>query len=183
MKKEDITALGISEELADKIIGMADEDTKELTKALETEKADRATDVKNLNKTIKDNEATYENEKQTLSGELNALKYANAANAVLNGLEFSSKLAREAAFAKLKEKHPDLSEDGTIAGIDDFLKELKSGHPDAFKSAEPDPKIITGSGGASGKMTKEEFDKLGYEGRTKFFRENPEEYQKLTEQN
>lgn len=84
---------------------------------------------------------------------------------------------------KLKEKGEiKLDEQGNIKGIDDMLAGLKTQFPTQFES-ETQKKIdehkLPNDDGET-KMTKEEFNKMGYQGRLKLFNENPELYNELS---
>lgn len=186
MKKEDLQALGVAEDICDKIIAIAEKENerlisenKRLTGELETEKNDRGKEVGELKKLISDNEKNRTTEKDGLLKELNALKYDNAAREVLSKASINSELAKKAVLSILKEKAPELDENGAIPGVDKILEEIKKSNPDAFGTDKPEPKIITGGAAGGGEVTKEEFDKMGYKERLEFFRSNPEEYQSL----
>ena len=176
MKKEFLTELGIDDETAHKIISQHEEDVKQL-------KENNATLTKTnntLQKEAEDNKKKYEDNIKKLSDELAGVKYDNAADKYLSQFEFSSGLARDAAKRLFKEKGFTLSDEGVFDGADAFINELKTSQPEAFLKKKPDPEIITGSGGKSG-ITKEEFDKMGYNDKLKFFRESPEEFKKFSE--
>lgn len=177
MKKEFLTELGIDEETAQKIMAQHEEDILELQQANET-----LTETnKTLTKEAKENQKKYEDDTKKLTDELVGVKYDNAADKYLSQFEFSSGLARDAAKSKFKEKGFALSEDGVFDGADEFMEELKASQPEAFLKKKADPQIITGAGGGSG-ITKEEFDKMGYNDKLKFFRENPEDFKKFSEE-
>ena len=177
MKKEFLTELGIDEETAQKIMAQHEEDILELQQVNET-----LTETnKTLTKEAKDNQKKYEDDTKKLSDELAGVKYDTAADKYLSKFEFSSELARDAAKRMFKEKEFVLSEDGDFEGADAFMEELKASQPTAFLKKKADPQIITGAGGGSG-ITKEEFDKMGYNDKLKFFRESPEDFKKFSEE-
>jgi len=85
---------------------------------------------------------------------------------------------------KLKEKNQEmkLDEQGNIKGIDDMLAGLKTQFPTQFESASQkkiDEHKLPDDHDNDGKVTKEEFSKMGYQGRLKLFNENPELYAEL----
>ena len=171
-----MTELGIDEETAQKIMAQHEEDILDLQKENNT-----LTETnKTLTKEAKENQKKYEDDTKKLTDELVGVKYDNATDKYLSQFEFSSGLARDAAKSKFTEKGFALSEDGVFDGADAFMEELKASQPEAFLKKKADPQIITGAGGGSG-ITKEEFDKMGYNDKLKFFRENPEEYKKFSE--
>lgn len=85
---------------------------------------------------------------------------------------------------KLKEKGEiKLDENGNIKGIDDMLAGLKTQFPTQFESGTQkkiDEHRLPENNDDGQKMTKEEFSKLGYQGRLKIFNENPELYSELS---
>lgn len=177
MKKEFLTELGIDEETAQKIISHHEE----IVSPLKQENEQLQKTNKSLLKNADDNKKKYEDDTKKLSDELAGVKYDNAADKYLSQFEFSSDLARDAAKSMFKEKGFALSEDGVFEGADAFMEELKTAQPTAFLKKKADPQIITGAGGGSG-ITKEEFDKMGYNDKLKFFRENPEDFKKFSEE-
>lgn len=171
MKKDQLLELGIDEETAGKILELhkeelsaVEQERDKFSGELSTEKAERA------------------REKETLEKNLHEIKYAHAADKFLSNYKFTSELAKEAATTKLLAKALNLAEDGTLEGADDFIKELQKNQPTAFVVDEKKPKIIGGSSGGGTKITQEEYDKMSYNERLKFFRENPEDYKVLSGQ-
>lgn len=90
---------------------------------------------------------------------------------------------------KLKEKGDlELCEDGKIKGIDDKIAGLKTQFPTQFETSTNNGQAIeinklpepnnNGSG-----ITKEQFDKMGYQSRLKLKQENPDAYNALTGRN
>lgn len=84
---------------------------------------------------------------------------------------------------KLKEKGDlEIGEDGHIKGIDDKIAGLKTQFPTQFESGkggsvvEPNP---LPEGERRNSVTKEAFEKMGYQDRVKLFKENPETYAEL----
>lgn len=85
---------------------------------------------------------------------------------------------------KLKEKGElALDESGKIKGWDDKLAALKTQFPAWFagegkKIIEPN-KLPEGDGGSGSAVTREAFDKMGYNARVEFKRSNPEQYEQF----
>ena len=83
---------------------------------------------------------------------------------------------------KLKEKGElELGDDGHIKGIDDKIAGLKTQFPTQFETAQNgglkvDAKPLPAQQSAEPGLTKEEFNKMGYESRVKLKNENPELY-------
>lgn len=86
---------------------------------------------------------------------------------------------------KLKEKGElELGDDGKIKGWDDKIAALKTQFPTQFETAASKKIIenkLPNNQENSGSVTKEVFDKMGYQDRLKLFNENPEDYKKFTE--
>lgn len=79
----------------------------------------------------------------------------------------------------------ELDENGNVKGIDDKIKGMKTQFPSQFEASTqkkieehrlPDDED-------EGKITKEEFSKMGYQGRLKLFNENPDLYNELSGHN
>ena len=86
---------------------------------------------------------------------------------------------------KLKEKGElELGEDGHIKGIDDKLAGLKTQFPEHFEAAKGgdlkvDPLDLPKQNGTEPTITKEQFNKMGYDSRVKLKEENPKLYETL----
>ena len=87
---------------------------------------------------------------------------------------------------KFKEKGEiELAEDGSIKGIDDKISGLKTQFPNQFESASGrNGKVFDvnklPNNGNNGGVTKEAFDKMGYQERVKLYNESPETYEELS---
>ena len=81
-----------------------------------------------------------------------------------------------------KDWKAELGENGEIKGLDEKVKGLKTQFPNQFEASSQkkieEKKLEKGDGGHS--MSKEEFSKLGYQGRMKLFNENPDLYAELS---
>ncbi len=81
-----------------------------------------------------------------------------------------------------KDWKPELGEDGQVKGIDDKMKGMKTQFPAQFESTSKktieEKKLDKPDDGQ--KMSKEEFNKMGYQGRMKLFNENPDLYAELS---
>jgi hypothetical protein len=86
---------------------------------------------------------------------------------------------------KLKEKGElELGEDGHIKGIDDKIAGLKTQFPTQFEAVKGgqiiDPQPLPGGEPRKSTITKEAFDKMGYQNRLKLKQEQPEVYAQMT---
>ncbi len=144
--------------------------------------------IAELRKSNKSNEgiqtkiSEYETTVQNLQAELEQTKLESAIKVEL----LSAKAVDVDYLAfKLKEKGElALDEDGKIKGWDDKLAGLKTQFPNQFEAAAkknilenklPD----AGEDPTNRVVTKEEFDKMGYNSRVEFKRTNPEQYSQM----
>lgn len=77
----------------------------------------------------------------------------------------------------------ELGEDGHIKGIDDKIANLKTQHPSQFDAkarVKVEPNRLPNPQNPEKTMTKDEFNKLGYNSRVKLREENPELYETMT---
>lgn len=76
--------------------------------------------------------------------------------------------------------NPELDENGKVKGLNDKIENLKTQYPNQFQSSTQkkiDEKKI--EKGAELELTKEDFNKMGYQQRNKLYNENPELYNEL----
>lgn len=120
----------------------------------------------------------YQNRVQQLETELAKTKLESAIKVELLA---AKALDVDYLTFKLKEKGElALDEYGKVKGWDEKLEALKTQFPTQFagdgkKIIEPN-KLPTGDGGSGSAITKEDFDKMGYNSRVEFKRNNPEQY-------
>ena len=85
---------------------------------------------------------------------------------------------------KLKEKGEiELDEKGNIKGWDDKIAGLKTQFPEQFETSSVkkiNPNPLPGQGDPGQGVTKEQFEKMGYNDRLKLFNEDRETYDALT---
>lgn len=86
---------------------------------------------------------------------------------------------------KIKEKgEVKLGDDGKIKGIDDTIASLKTQFLQHFSSETKkkidENKLPDGDPDKNHGVTKEQFEKMGYQDRLKFFNENPDAYKEFT---
>ena len=80
---------------------------------------------------------------------------------------------------------PELGEDGHVKGLQDKLKGLKTQYPSNFESKTEkkiEEKKLEQSDDKDG-VSKEEFDKMGYQQRLKLYNDAPDQYKKLVGEN
>lgn len=99
-------------------------------------------DAVEIQKKLDELQAKYDTDTQALQGQLAERDYTDAIGKAIaganegKGLKFSSKAARTAFEAAIREKKLELK-DGTLTGFDDFVKAQKEADPDAFASDKP----------------------------------------------
>lgn len=89
---------------------------------------------------------------------------------------------------KLKEKHPDgfkLDGNGKIESINTVLDDLKVQFPNQFTKTEKkiEEKKLEKSDDNNGGISSEQFSKMNYHERARLFKENPEQYAELNQNN
>ena len=116
-----------------------------------------------------------------------ALKQAKIESALKIGLLSAGAKASDIDYLIFKMNHdgdwnPELDDNGQVKGLDDKLKGLKTQFPAQFEASstkkidekrldKPDDKQT---------VTKDEFNKMGYQAKLKLFNENPELYHELS---
>lgn len=85
--------------------------------------------------------------------------------------------------AKNGEKKLELDKEGKVKGLDDLIGDLKKSYSGNFeekagKKVDPKP-LPEPQGGNENKITREQFQKMGYAERNKLFKENREQYEQL----
>lgn len=144
--------------------------------------------IAELRKSNKSNEgiqtkiSEYESTVQNLQAELEQTKLESAIK-----VELLSAKAVDVDYLtfKLKEKGElALDEDGKIKGWDDKLAGLKTQFPNQFEAASKktvlENKLPNPGEDPTGRVvTKEEFDKMGYNSRVEFKRTNPDQYSQM----
>lgn len=143
MKREELKALGLSEEVIEKVVALHGNVTEEL----KTEKANSSTLTRQLeeaNKTISelnnkinstegidDLKNQIATQKSNYEKMIEDIKYEHELTNYLANIKFTSDLVKEAVTSKFKEKQFKL-ENGKLLGADDFIAELKKSQPTAF---------------------------------------------------
>lgn len=128
--------------------------------------------------------AEYEGRVQELEAQNQKIQAESALKVAL--LEAKAQDIDYLAF-KIREKNPEgvkLDENGKVVGIEDTIDALKTQFPTQFATGGGEKKIDEHKleqGDDDHKLTKEEFDKMGYQERVKLYKEDPETYNALKE--
>lgn len=208
MKKEDLVAMGLTEEQAEKVMGSLDGDyvTKarfnEVNEELKTAKAsvsDRDKQLEELKKSAGDNAAltqqiadlqkTNAEQKKAHEEEMRRVRIDNAADLALSGAGARNNVAAKALLAGFLETAA-LAEDGTVKGLDAEVRRLAEGEETSFLFERPGKPEKPGLRGAkpaeSGDlppagMTLERFRAMRPAERHKYSVEHPDEYRAMYE--
>ena len=126
--------------------------------------------------------AEYEGKIATLENELQQTRVDSALKVAL--LE-AKDLDVEYLTFKIKEKgEVKLDENGKVKGIDETIASLKTQFPSQFstetKKKIDENKLPGGEPDNKHGVTKEQFDKMGYQERLRLFNENPDAYKEFT---
>lgn len=201
MKREDIIALGIEDkDVLDKILALngADiEKQKTSVTTLTTERDNFKTQLEAANQQIEqfkglnveqiqqaadDWKQKYETAEADYQKKLAERDYNDAALAALSDVKFTSKAAKSAFLATLKEKQLKL-DNGKLVGFDEILNQAKADDPSAFASDKLPPKFTDPITGAPlPEVTKEAFARMAYMEKVKLKNEQPEIFKGLTAQ-
>lgn len=177
MKREDLIALGVAEDVADKVLAEVNRELGEIQKSVDMQRrlADdyqqkysameskyKDVDVDGLTKDRDLWKTRYEQSLKDKDKALNEARYDFALEDVLRNYEFSSSFARQGIKDNIMKKNLAFT-DGKIEGIDDVMNELKSEYADAFKevSEEPDTKGSTATTKPAKKMATGKAKKTG----------------------
>lgn len=182
MTKEELKALGLTEEQATKVTEdyeknyvtkVAYEEKKTELSKRDNEVKTMTTELNTLKKTTKEREATYQKE-------LKELKLTNAVEvALMNAKAKNTKAVR----ALLSLDDAEMEDDGTVKGLDKQLKALIESEPYLFDTETATVKGLkpgeTKSGGNTQTVTAEQFARMTYSERAKLYAENKDLYDEL----
>lgn len=188
MKREDLTALGVTDEALEKIMALHGADIEKHKQAAATLTAERD-DLKGRLEEANGKLAGYDPEWKAKAEQ--AQKDAEAKVAALErkqllgqqaaALKFSSESARKAFLADLEAKGLPVH-DGKLMGFDDFVKDYQAADPGAFAPDVALPMVVRPTdGGAPAAVTKEAFTKMGYRERLQLKKTQPQIYEQLKE--
>lgn len=170
MKKDELTALGLTDEQADKVLAINGRDIEKHKKAAEDAKAETATlqqqlsdrdkdletlkagaeDAEKVKQQLTDLQTKYNDETAKYQKQIADRDYADALETAFNDgkIEFTSKGAKAAACVDFMATRCELK-DGKLVGFDDRIKAMREKDPDSFRAEKPDPSFAnpTGNGG------------------------------------
>ena len=160
MKREDLTKLGIAEDLVDKIMALHGSDIeshktklttsqaeveglkKQLTEAGAAIEGFKKLDPEALQKAVDEWKAKAEAAQAEAIKQVNQLKFDHALDGALTGAKAKNAKAVKALLDTNLLKLNDA--DGSIIGLDEQLKKVKESNDFLFESDQPTPKIVVG---------------------------------------
>ncbi len=133
--------MGLAEEQAEAII-QAHRETVDALKAEAERLGAPAAELEEARQQLARLQARYDADTGTLRQQLADRDYSDAITRAIAGagLQFSSKSARTAFEAALRERKPELK-DGTLADFDRFVEEQRQADPAAFAGSRPAPRF------------------------------------------
>lgn len=194
MRKEDLIAMGLTEEQAKKVMGAIDGDfvtkarfneVNEENKTLKTSVADRdkqletlkasAGDNEELKKQIIDLQKQNADQKKAHEEEMTQLRLDNAIDAALTAAGAKNAKTVKALIDMTKVK---LGEDGKLSGWDDQLKAVQKSDGYLFEAKQQGKQTFKGfQPGASGEVkpgTEVDMSKMTYEELANYIENNPD---------
>lgn len=199
MTKEELKALGVTDEAADKIVEDYGKNyvskaqfnaTNEEKKAAKTELAQIKTELDGLKEKAKGNEELSKQiEELKKQSEAREQEYTQKVkNMEIDGIVDRALLTAKAKSVKAVRALLDLNgaevEDGKIKGLDKQIEKLVTEAGYLFGDDKPNVKGATpgnpGSNKPNGGVTQEQFNKMSYGERVKLYNEDKELYDQLT---
>ena len=199
MTKEELKALGVTDEAADKIVEDYGKNyvskaqfnaTNEEKKAAKTELAQIKTELDGLKDKAKGNEELSKQiEELKKQSEAREQEYAQKVkNMEIDGIVDRALLTAKAKSVKAVRALLDLNgaevEDGKIKGLDKQIEKLVTEAGYLFGDDKPNVKGATpgnpGSNKPTGGVTKEQFNKMSYSERVQLYNDDKEAYDRLT---
>lgn len=196
MKKEEIVALGIDAEVAEKIVNMASEEIKgayvpksrfdevnEAKKNAEALVRERDGQLEELKKASGDSEALkkqiedlQEANKAAVKEHEAKIKQMQIDNAVDKAISSANGKNAKAIKALLNLEKAELDEDGTVKGLAEQLESLAKAEDSSmlFGSGVPAVKGFNPANGKGGANPEVDFSKMNYEQLSQYLAENPD---------
>lgn len=167
MKKDELTALGLTDEQADKVLAIngrdiekhkkAAEDAKAETVTLQQQLKDRDADLETLKASAEDAEKVkqqltdlqtkYNDETEKYQKQIADRDYADALTSAFNDgkIKFTSKGAERAIRAEFMATRSELK-DGKLVDFETRIKKMREDDPDSFLADKPDPSFANPTG-------------------------------------
>lgn len=143
MKKEELIALGVEEEVAKQILvinGRDIEKHKKLAEAyrIDMEKANdelekyKGVDIDGLNKQIEDWKVKYDTDTQALNEQLKSQATEFKVQDYLSKFQFTSERVKSSIMADFMKQGFEVDENGVFVGADEYMTKLQESEPTSF---------------------------------------------------
>lgn len=139
----------------------------------------KSMDIEAIKKSAEDYKTKYETAEKEHQAQLSQIEYDNKLGKYVDKLNLKNDIYKNAVISQIKEKG--LKFDGdTLLGGEELVKGFKEQYADAFEDTKPKPNFAdTTQGSGKPEITKEVFNKMGYQARLKLYNENKELYDQL----
>lgn len=151
MKTEELKALGLNDEQVQKVFAMHGEDVNREKQAAAEAKAQLTaaqSQLQEVNRKLEGYDPEWKQKaaqaQQEARRQLDEMKAQYAAGSAAAGLKFTSESAKKAFLADLAAKKLPLQEDGTLLGLEDFVKAYQKADPGAFAADGGYPRVKDG---------------------------------------
>lgn len=197
MKREFLKGLGLEDTVIDQIM---DENGKDINKANEKVKtleaevnntkelltnankeidSYKSMDIEAIKKSAEDYKTKYETAENDYKAKIAEMELNNKLEKYVDGLNLKNDIYKNAVISQIKEK--ELKFDGdTLLGGEELVKGFKEKYAEAFIDTKPKPTFADSTlGSTTPEITKEAFNKMGYQARLKLYNENKALYDQL----
>lgn len=139
----------------------------------------KSMDIEAIKKSAEDYKTKFETAEKDYQAKISEMEYNNKLDKYVNTLNLKNDIYKNAVISQIKEKG--LKFDGdTLLGGEELVKGFKEQYADAFADIKPKPNFAdTTQGSGKPEITKEVFNKMGYQARLKLYNENKELYDQL----
>lgn len=151
MKTEELKALGLNDDQVQKVFAMHGEDVNREKQAAAEAKAQLTaaqSQLQEANRKLEGYDPEWKQKaaqaQQEAQQQLDEMKAQYAAGSAAAGLKFTSESAKKAFLADLAAKKLPLQEDGTLLGLEDFVKAYQKADPGAFAADNGYPSVKDG---------------------------------------
>lgn len=184
MKKEELIALGVEEEVAKQILVINGRDIgkhKKLAEAyrIDMEKANdelekfKDVNIDELNKQINDWKAKYETETQALNDQLKSQAVEFKAQSYLSKFQFTSERVKSSIMADFMKQGFEVDENGVFVGADEYMTKLQESEPTSFVN-DKTPYFAKGTQGQGSKTPgAKSLDEMTYSEAVAYLTANP----------
>lgn len=198
MTKEELTALGLTDEQADKVFVLhgkgvekyktaaeaADQKIVDLNSQLRQRDKDLADlkklDAAGLQQKLTDLQTQYDTDRQDWEAKEQRRAYEDRRREFFEGISFADEYARRGVLAEFDECGFEYSDkDKGFRGAKDWLEQLMQSSPATFKTAKPSLEAVRKTNGGTQTIKPEDFAKMTYMQKFKLKAEQPDLFKTL----